>query len=357
MNYTVNDNTHAIKIRLVTNVATPSKLKLKVFKSTNSSSTNADKVYTPIITTLEDDSSECLFIVKDKDFTIGDVLNRFIMTYEDSTLDIEDTNEGLTVLLDGEYFSTIHSDTFTTKFNKGGEHTIQIVYKGNELVNMASTTLERFNVLQPVDGQASSSGVYKLEFVNKKLSTMTYNDLTVIAFRLTKGGSPQVGKTVEMVAPYGEPITSVTDTRGIVSFTNNTRWNAGKYRIGAYFYDYSDNQDNKVIDSVYKNITIEKAHLQCVHTSNPVGTGSSYQKKKRVEMHFTDRHGNDFKNKKMSIYINGQLKTIKTSSTGRIILYLKQGTHKIRATYNGDTNYEKSSVTFTEVVPKNWGGA
>ena len=346
--YTVNDAYHSIVFNLNTRVYDTTKLKLKVFTSTNTSDT-PDQTYdasTPVVR--EDESKDVTFTVKTSDFSIGSVLNRFIMEYNDSTYPITETNEGLTVLVDGEKVGVTHTGEYNAKFNRAGEHTIQFVYEGNETNSMAYTDVQHIKVNQtPAPDSPSVDGNYRLEFVDNIPSTLYFNDQTIIAFRLTKGGTPVEGKTVEIVTPTTIN-THETNAKGIVAFVNNEKYEVGTYKIGAYFYDYADRQDKKVVDSTYKTITIKKHNL-VVTDNTHISTGGSDTT--RIVIQIKDTLGNLFPNKKVSVNTNGQVKTRRTSKTGKItILDPKKGTYKFKVSYAGNSHYEKFDYKFVSVI-------
>jgi hypothetical protein len=212
---------------------------------------------------------------------------------------------------------------------------------------MAMTDKKTFRVTQPSveNPNPSQTGKYKLEFVDKNLKTLTYNDGKEIKFRLTRGGTAVRGKTVEKVTPT-KILSSDTNKEGIVSFSN-TGYPAGSYKIGAYMYDYQDSADKKIVDSTYKTITIKKADPTITYTT------ASVKKGQKVQIKFKDNKGNVVVNEKVPIYINGKLYNKKTNKNGNIwIKMTNTGTFKFKVVYKGNKNLNKKTITFTKKVKK-----
>ena len=281
-------------------------------------------------------------------YSIGDTLSNF--TVSTTGKKPWQLDEGVTILLDGKEYDTIYSDSFTMNFDKADEYTLEAVYVGNDKLAMSSTGKKTFVVTQPSVENPSpnasiSTGKYKLVFKNKNLSTMTYNDGTEIRFVLTQGGEPVIGKTIEKVTPKSI-LSSDTNKNGEVYFTN-TGFNAGKYKIGAYFYDYQDSADKKIVDSTYKTITIKKANPTITYTTDTVKKGQ------KVGIYFRDNKGNRIVNEKVPIYLNGKLYTKTTNSNGNIwIKMTNTGTFKFKVAYKGHKNLNKKTVTFTKKIKR-----
>jgi hypothetical protein len=130
-----------------------------------------------------------------------------------------------------------------------------------------------------------------------------------------------------------------------VSFTN-TGYNAGTYKIGAYFYDYQDSADKKVVDSTYKTITIKKA--------DPKITYSTVTKKGQTQyIYFRDNKGNRLPNESVPVYINNKLYTKKTDKNGNIAIAMNTtGNYQFKVAYKGNKNLNKKTVKFNVKVKK-----
>lgn len=280
-----------------------------------------------------------------KIYSVGDVLDDFKVTLSNKYL--WQLDEGITILLNGEEYGTTRTNTFDIKFDKSGKYTLEAVYKGNDMVGMATTGVKTFQVTDPPNSSDSQvhTGVYLLEFVNKNLKTLTYNDNTKIEFLLTQGKTPVKAKTIEKVTPT-KILSSDTNAKGKVSFINNG-YNAGTYKIGAYMYDYQDKTDKKIVNSVYKTITIKKADPKITYSTATVKKGQ------KVGIYFRDNAGNRLTNEKVPIYINGKLYNKKTNANGNIwIKMTNTGTFKFKVAYKGNKNLNKKTVTFTKKVKK-----
>lgn len=334
MAYTVHNPFQRMMIHLSSNITTPLSLSFTrngVLQSSKTSTIN-DGVHT--------------WTLPLKIYSVGDVLDDFKVTLSNKYL--WQLDEGITILLNGEEYGTTRTNTFDIKFDKSGKYTLEAVYKGNDKIGMATTGVKTFQVTDPPNSGDSggNTGVYKLEFDNPNLTTLTYNDKSNVVFKLTRGGTPVKGKTIEKVTPT-KILSSDTNAKGKVSFVN-TGYNAGKYKIGAYMYDYTDTADKKIVNSVYKTITIKKADPKITYSSD-----ASVKKGTKVGIFFRDNQGNRLTNEKVPIYINGKLYNKKTNANGNIwIKMTNTGTFKFKVAYKGNKNLNKKTVSFTKKVKK-----
>lgn len=340
MSYEINYNNVNLKLTLNSDTANPSSLKLRTY--VNDSDTYF-KEYTPIITFNESSPSYTLvYNIALSEYNIGDVITKFYLTKNQSVFPWQ-THEGVTILLDGEEVDTINTNVYTTKFDTSGEHTIQAVYKGNSALNMAVTDEFNFNVTQPPVDESGTvvpdTGTYKLNFVDKGLDTIYYNDGTVYRFRLTKGGVPVKGKVIEVVSATGGVGSHTTDKNGIVTMNTTDKWVAGKYKIGAYF-----TEDSKTITSVYKNIVVKKRP-----TTITMNTGS-FEKGSKIKFYFKSNK-TPLTDTKVQLFVNGKVTNETTNSKG-IIYYTfnSKGTYKFKAVYKGDKNHTKGEFETTVTI-------
>ena len=369
MSYTIEDKYHILKITITTDISDQGNLYLYAYKSSNhSQNPNITCVASnQRQTSMGDYKYDFVIYTNDNRLEIGDVLDRFevIHTGSNNVIPIYNTHEGVVVQLDGEYHSTINlEDTVSydnkyygavkMTFNNAEEHSIQAVYGGNEYTKMAYTDKELFYVNQPSvasEQETPSNGKWRLEIANPKiLSTLEYNDHKKIKFKLTKGGEPVGGMTVEITNPYNAIYTADTietsSAEGIVMLSNGG-YNAGKYKIGAYFV-----QDGKRQCSVYKDIRIKKADVKFSHKATEVYKNNVYQKKKKLVMSLKDNNNQPMKSIKMTLYHNEQVKTFKTDKNGRISMTLPTGKHNFKLMYKGSKNYNSKSEVFSVYVPK-----
>ena len=353
MSYEITDIYHILNIRLVSKIYTTDFM-LGVYKSDNMSASTPNRTYvaTPVPTPTPEEEYEYTFRIPHNDFAVGDVLDRFILEQSgtsSATIPIWETTDGVTILVDGEFHSKIHSNTFKLKFDNSGEHSVQAVYSGDEYTKMSYTDLERFEIKQHKDSPTpppSIVGKYALKFHNPSiLKDLTFNDHKKVYFKLTQGGKAVSGKTIEIQLPNGS-VVSKTTSKGLVSFPN-TGYSAGKYKIGAYFVD---SETHKRYTSTYKDITIKKADVHLDETHEKVMKKGVYQKKRRVVIFFRNAYKKPFKKRKLSVYHNKQLKTMKTDDNGHIIMDVGVGTHTFKVVYNGNNDYNKKTLNFTVVV-------
>ena len=356
MSYTITDEYHILKFNLVTDIPpTGNSLYLYVFKQGNTSPTTPDQTYTYYsYATLPFDQYEYEFHVLSSDFSIGDVLNRFIMVHDNvnQSVPIWTTDEGVTVFVDGEYYKTIHSNNFKVTFNNSDVHTIQAIYQGNNQNRMSYTPLKTYRVKQhdEDDDDPKITGKWSLKFQNPSvLKNLHYNDNKPIRFKLTKGGQPIGGEIVEILEPSGGLASKTTNSKGIVELVNHG-YNAGKYKFGAYMVD---NQHKYA--TAYKDGTIQKNDVTIEHSSKKLyhRKTQNYLKMKRVTVRLLNNRKNPMKNAKLTIYHNKQTKSLKTDKQGYINIDCKVGSHNFKVVYSGSKNYNKHEEKFTVNVPKN----
>lgn len=333
LSYIIENRTDNLIINLTSNVLNPLAL---TFKRNGTSQT-------AINSTINEGVHN--WIIPLSNYSLGDVLSEFQISTTGKYL--WDFDEGVTILLDGKEYDTIYSDTFTMNFDKADEYTLEAVYVGNDKMAMSSTGKKTFAVSQPTieNPSPTQTGKYKLAFKNKNLSTLTYNDGAEIRFVLTQGGSPVRGKTIECVAP--KSIKSIDTNKNGEVYYSNIGFDAGKYKLGAYFYDYQDRADKKIVDSTYKTITIKKADPKITYTTATVKKGQ------KVGIFVRDNKGNRVVNEKVPVYLNGKLYTKTTNSNGNIWFKMTNtGTFKFKVAYKGNKNLNKKTVTFTKKIKR-----
>lgn len=338
MTYTVNDNYHNLIIRLKTDSASPTDYQLKVYKNGSSSATSTINA-----TTDTEYENTIYFTVPLSSYTIGDELSFTVS--KTGSISLSNLNEGLTWLIDGEEVATTHTNTYTTRFDDSSkEHTIQCIYKGNDTLKMSYTPLKTFKVNQPVESSSQEpplSGQYNLSFVDLPTS-FKYNDGKAITMKLTRGGVAVANKTVEKVTPNGIG-SQDTNKKGIVQFKNKN-YNAGKYKIGGYFYDYDNYSNGKRIQK-YKTITIKKND---VNITMPDG---NITKNNYATFYFRGVDGKRLVGEKVIIYINGKKGTYTTNKNGNVnIKRTKVANENYKVVFKGNKNYNKKTVKFKRKV-------
>ena len=319
--------------------------------------------------TTEDDGT-ILFTVLLNQFNIGDELKEFTVYASSSSTNIWNTQEGVRVLINGvesnvypmvgnnietetidgetreKYVLDLHRSRFALRFENQGDYTVRAVYRGNATTEMSYTDPLTYHIKQPVgSGGSTPSGVYTLEFVDKTLSSLVYDDKSVVQFQLKRGGNAVSGKTIEMAVPNGQVLSKDTNANGIVSFTNSG-YDCGSYKIGAWFVDQSDEDSNgRKVVSTYKDIKIKKATPYFTNTASPITKGSYVQIKLR------DGNGVNIANKKITVYVNGKPSTIKTNNSANVWIKLNStGTHKFKAVWSGNKNFNSCTKSFNMVI-------
>ena len=296
-----------------------------------------------------------VFTVNLRDYNIGDELKEFQVSSTSNSINLWETQEGVNVLVNGEVVDVypvtnttlddepvenLHKNKFALNFEEDGDYTIQAVYRGNNATEMSATDPVTLHITQ--DSSGTQDGVYKLEFVNKNLKTLTYDDQTKIEFRLTKGGTAISGKTIQIARPSGgEPLSIDTNSKGLVGFINNN-YDVGKYKLGARFVHQEEVEgDKKMVTSTYKDVEIKKATPSIIHTSSPVNLGS------KLKITIKNSHNNNFPNKKVMVYVNGSPKTTKTNDNGEVFVdFKKKGTYKIKVVSTATANHKQVTESF-----------
>lgn len=364
MSYEILDLHHVLKLTLTTDSTNSIYLRTYV--------NGSNIVHNPTYVGVPDNDYHLTFIIPHSDYNIGDTITKFELVSDNNTK-LYETNEGVVVLLNGSQIpvgkvttvngvdtlmkdndgnmiteNKLSNNKFYLNFDKEGDYDLQAVYLGNGSNNMSHTDKVHFEVAQPPldeEGTIENTGKYLLRFRDSKIPTLTYQDNTDIYFRLTKGGVPVAGRTIQRVSPNGGVGTASTSSKGLVKMTN-TNWNAGKSKIGAYYFDETT---NKVITSTYRTITIKKGTPVITDNFNSAGSfvkGSKYKA--------TLKYRNKAMSKvKLVLYVNGK-KTSKTTSSSGVITYpfKSKGTFNLKIVYTGDKNHNavelSRKVTITE---------
>lgn len=364
MSYQINDQYHMLLITLQTRITDSSNLYLKVWTSSNHSSTPSQ---TYVTTNPRQAGSDWFydFHVYNNDFDDGDVLDKFVIEYTGSQLNgvkLWNTNDGVTFLVDGENEKEIHSDDtildnnkyygyIKERFNTEGSHSIQAVYSGSRSTKLSYTPLENFIVKDTSSGGSTPApikGGYKLVFENPSvLKNLKYNDKQKIYFKLTQNGQPSAGKTVEVMTPKGGNYTQVTNAKGLVVLPNSGFY-AGKYVVGAFFIE-----NQRVRAKVNHEINIKKGNATITFSHKPLYNSKGvYQKKHRVYCRLTNHMSKPMKGARLSFYHNNQLKQIKTNDNGYVSMDVGAGSHTFNAVYTGSKNYNKASKKIRVLVSK-----
>lgn len=345
MPYVVTNNYTNLILELLTNNSNYNNINLKTY--VNDSDT-AFKTYNPVADTSAEDYVKLTYTISTSEYTVNDVISKFELSLNNST-HLWQTHEGIIWLLNGEEYSNTHNNTETFKFDDKGSHTIEAVFAGNDSLEVATTGKHPLTIVQPeidTSGTLGNDGAYSIQFVNKNLKTLTYDDHTKIEFILTKGGVPVTtgNRNIEVITP--KDIASLTlNNQGKASRTN-VLWDCGTYTIGAY---YQDETNPKVVTRVNKKITIKKGTPTISDNSASAGNFIPSSKYKAV-LKF---RGNALANTKVTLYVNGKANTLTTNKNGAIFYgFKKTGTYKLKLVYKGNKNLNKVELSRTITVVK-----
>ena len=281
--YKITDNHHILKLTLTSSeLVSPI---LEVYANDETSPTRARR-YGSISM-----DSPYIFEIPHSDFNVGDILTKFRLVQEEVLLPWQ-TQEGVTIVVDGVEVANLNYNNsstisgtnrvaYKTQFPEG-THDIQAFYVGNNEYNMSMTDKLHIVAKQPPvqesGGDPQNDGAYRLTFYGNTPTSTTYGKAVKLYLRLTKGGVPVNGKTVEGVFGGRSISTQITKTingvAGLIQF-DSQRLGAGKYKVGGYF-----TEDSKKIFSVYKTFTIAKA------PSTITIDGGSYKKGGTIKFYF-----------------------------------------------------------------------
>ena len=309
----------------------------------------------PLISNLDDDYKLVTFTVPYSDFNIGTRLETFIMRLQGTT-NLYALDEGVTVLVDGEesYVGKVTNNSavfennklvmekelrtnkFALVFKDNKTHSVQAVYKGNKEIGFSSSDKI---VITP---QQNSTQRYLLtQDIPKQ---MKYLETPNFKWKLTKGGSPVSGKTIERIMPTAI-WTGQTNSRGEVIGAGNSsvdalyQWEVGKYKVGGQFH-----QNGVLVCECWTDLEIVKNTPSLVFIS-------AKEKGKTAQFKLTDPQGNPMPNRVVSIVIGSQTYTKTTDSIGKVYLRINRtGNFKYKATYNGDKNYNAVTINASETI-------
>lgn len=336
MSYEITNLHQKIIINLTTYSTNTANLYLRTY--VNGSNTPHNPIYT---------LNNGKFTINTSDYSIGDEITKFEVVQSGNTK-LWQTNEGVKVLVNGEETdTTINTDgTFNLAFDREGKYDIQAVYLGNNSYEMSTTTKNTFLVNQPEyddSGSVDNDGKYVLSFRDAKTPNMTYMDGTKIWFRLTKGGKPVSGRTVQRVFAGSGIGTTLTNSKGEFSI-DNTSFKVGKWKIGAYFYDNSNPQVNHVITSKYRTVTVNKGTP--VWTDNyTTDKNTEWVKGSVYKAHLTFNKKGIGKTK-VDLFVNGKKVPLTTTDSGWIsYTFQSKGTFNLKLVYSGDDNLNKVELT------------
>ena len=379
MPYEITNLSHVLKLTLKTGrlIHQSTNLRVKI----NDSSSYYEE-YQPSVVQEEDGTMTYVYTIPCSDFQLGDVITRMEITrFNDPYL--WETSEGIVWLVDGEEQGDAeHTNTKNFTFNDSEAHTIEAVYVGNHAVEMATTGKHRLEITEPPideEGSTDNTGHYHIFLVDKNVS-LTYNDGKRIRYRLTKGGVPIPDRTVEVITPTAidshHTTRNPSDKNGYVYF-ENIGYDAGKYKLGAYYWDETL---NKTITTSFKEYTIAKAKPTFVdnyndetnnkstdsndneNTETPVDdpqgwigeqsilVSSEFVKNSKYKVQLKYK-GKAMQNEKITMYVNNKAIQLTTNKYGAVYYEFKStGDFTIKTVFKGNKNYDSVELVRTITI-------
>ena len=367
MSYTVKDRFHKIVINLTTKIEKTSNFKLDVYKK-NSNVVN--HTYTPKVTKKDDGSKLLTFAVLNRHFSVGDILERFVVRF-DGVHSLYELHEGVSILIDGEeanvekvengaivkdkdgspvLINPVTSNTFAYTFKDNEPHTIQAVYKGNNEIGFAAS-----NQLTITPKQYSDDGTTPVVDAHYKLvqdvpKTWKYLDTPNWTWTLTKGGVPVEGKTIERIL-FWHVWSGTTDANGQVKGDLGgveawQSWKIGKTQIGGQFYHYDekDPTDKTVLTECWDTIEIVKntPTLRFIPATKKGNT---------VQFQLLDPQRRGMSGKTVTMYVNSKAYVKTTDSIGKVYVRMNEtGNFNYKATFAGNSYYEQVTAEGNETI-------
>lgn len=284
-----------------------------------------------------------------------------IYNNESAHLSVDGVDTGLVYfVVDGTVVGSCDaSESLPYTFTESGEHQVYAVFVGNDTqeYDVSDTHLifsKQFVDDTPYTPQGGGtvptpppelSGEWELTMISCP-KTMYYMDNTEIKARLTRGGTPVKGITIERVA-FNNIFTGETDKDGYISFRNEyTTTTPKSYQIGFRFF-YDKNMKTPKCE-VMKKVTVKKANtgFKLVH-----GAKGRTDRTCAIKM-YNASSPNEYNrvNKKVTVHLNGGKAVTKTTnSLGNIFVKVPKGkVYKIKVEFAGTSNYNKKTFTFSE---------
>ena len=292
--------------------------------------------------------------------TIGTLVNGVDTLYVGQTVNLSVTgiNDGTVhFIVDGADVG--HCDASTTlpyTFDESKEHEVYAVFVGDETREYDVSAkhiifAEQIPVIEPEPTPTPTptppvpselSGKWVLE-ITQCPKTFKYLDHQTVKARLTRGGVPVAGMTVELTV-FKHTYTVLTDANGYVSFQNKyTDTYVGNYKIGARFY-----QNATLIAQDWRDVKVTQADMKWTLIKK-AKNNNGYVVVKLT--HATTGYARA--NHKVTMYINGLLMKITTNSEGNVVakMNVKQGRNKlntIKLVSGGGGNYNKVTFNHSE---------
>ena len=174
-----------------------------------------------------------------------------------------------------------------------------------------------------------------------------YMDGQKMRLRLTRGGLPVCGETVEMV-DFFYINTELTRKDGYTRdiFNTHSKSVPKKYKIGVRYY-YMGTDDKMNVTSDFKDVEIKKADVEW-KLNHLAGTVNDYFS---VKLRNKQNPSVEIPNTQVTVYINGKAHTKKTNDKGNVNFKItKKGNYKYKCTFGGNKYYNKGEQSFKEKV-------
>ena len=290
-----------------------------------------------------------------------------IIEDEDATFGVSGTNlvadDKIYFIINGDVVEdryTSYPDDIVQVFEESGVYDVCAVFIGDDTRSHAISPTYQVEVKSPAPPDDPSptptptptdpcpkpqSGKYKLTMESPK--KFKYRDNQEVKFRLTRGGLPVCGKTVEMV-DFKYINSELTNRNGYVNFKNHhLNTTPKKYKIGARFFE---GDTDKPLTKIFKDVEVKKSDAEWVvrHYAGKTGEYASFKLRNK------DNPSDNIANQSVTIYVNGKAYKKKTNDNGNIFFKItKKGEYKYKCTFGGSTGYNKAKESFKEKVVDN----
>ena len=265
--------------------------------------------------------------------------------------EIIDVNNGEVDPETEEEIREINGNSYTTKFNEIGEHTIQAVFKGNKKYTSSTTPIKTFYVEQEEAGGGGTvpvSEIWRMEFINQSTSSFKYADGSSVTAKLTKGGVAITGASVTMTVlsdNVGYQYTATTKADGTVNLL------LGRLEVGSHTLVATYSEDGEVVCSSQRKIKIVKNDPTIKHQNQNTSRPNTYYAGDEIWIQFIEPDYTALNDQTFPIYVNGKVHNIMTNVNGRVWLRLwYSGTYRFKAVFTGNKNLNKKTKEFTIVV-------
>ncbi|WP_323736398.1 Ig-like domain repeat protein [Methanosphaera sp. ISO3-F5] len=253
--------------------------------------------------------------------------NNKAISNTDITLTLNNNKHNIKTNNNGEY-------TYTTTATTIGTNNVTVTYNGNSNYNPTSTTTTI--TINKQDTLVTTNTIPATKYTESVTITGTLKD---------KNGKTLANQNIKLNI-NGNTVTVKTDKNGAFSYKHTTN-TVGTNNLTVTFAgnnNYNNGNTQTTFTVNKQDTTITLNNIKSTYTSNTTITGK-----------LTTNDGKILANQNIKLNINGKTTTIKTDKNG-IITYKYQtnkvGTNNITITYNGNTNYQGTTLKKTFTVSK-----